>query len=65
MVRFLDYLIHLLIKEEKLKMERWDRPPVVELAIKALEQKKGVQRIHQYDKELIGEELVEQIGKHE
>ena len=58
-VRFLDYLIHLLIKEEKRKMEKWHRPPVVELAIKALEQKKGVQRIQDYDKELIGEELVE------
>ena len=60
----LDFLIRLSGKEPIPEGEVV-RPPVVELAIKALEQKKAVQRIHVYDKELIGEELVEQIGKQE
>ena len=59
----MDLLIRQSGKEPKVvKGKVVGHPPVVELALKVLKPKK---RIQEYDKELVVEEQVEQIGKHE
>jgi hypothetical protein len=57
----LDFLIRLSGKEP-IPEKEVVHPPVVELELKALKPKK---RIQEYNKELVVEEQVEQIGKHE